>query len=66
MVISGPKIHDFCERVAHEVVKAKKGAKTPKEDSEVDVVCKDLEALLISGGPNVKETVSRFTGTLYF
>ena len=65
MVISGTKVHDFCERVAFEVVKTKKGAKTPKNDPEVAVVCNDLEGLMISGGPIVKETVSRFTRTLY-
>ena len=59
MMIDGPKMHKFCHCVAHEIVKAKKGGKTPETDPEVDDVCNDLEKLLIeSGGPKVKETVS--------
>ena len=51
-------MHHFCRCVAHEIVKAKKGAKTPETDAEVDEVCNDLEQLVIGGGPKVKETVS--------
>ena len=58
MLIDGPKMHKFCRCVAHEIVKVKKGAKTPDTDPDVDEVCNDLEKLLLEGGPNVKETVS--------
>ena len=53
MQITGASMHHFCKCVAEEIVRGKKGS-----SSEIDDICNDLEALVVGGGPKVKETVS--------
>lgn len=58
MVIDADRMDKFIAKVGHEIVKNKKGAKTPADDAEVKDVTEDLKKLLIDTEPKVKQVVS--------
>lgn len=62
MVIDADRMDKFIAKVGHEIVKNKKGAKTPADDAEVKDVTEDLKKLLIDTEPKVKQVATSKTG----